>query len=154
MDNEPMPPMDDSSMDVGGEGQMPEGPSDMGGMPDDMASGPDMGGEEPMAGGPDNEGEEPDDIEGGNEHEELMQVADQLDTEDEAALIKYGKSMVDDSDGEDPMMPESKFNFSKIIDETIGSLLDKKNDSGTKRPGKKLNSKQRDNKSNPFVSPY
>jgi hypothetical protein len=129
--------------DLGGEDPMAGGPDDMGGEPDDM------GGEDPMAGGPDDMG-------GGNGHEELMQIADQLDTEDEAALIKYGKSMVDDSaSGDDGgMMPESRFNFSRIIDETLGSLLDKKKDNGIERPGKKLNSKQRDNKSNPFVSPY
>ena len=166
-----MPPMgDDSGMDMGGmpddmggEDPMAGGPDDMGGMPDDM------GGEDSMAGGPDDMGEEPDDMGGedpmaggpddmggGNGHDELMQIADQLDTEDEAALIKYGKSMVDDSaSGDDGgMMPESRFNFSRIIDETLGSLLDKKKDNGTERPGKKLNSKQRGNKSNPFVSPY
>ena len=170
MGDDSMPPMDDSGMDMGG------APDDMGGMPDDMggedpmAGGPDdmggapddMGGEDPMAGGPDDMGGEnpmaggPDDMGGGNGHDELMQVADQLDTEDEAALIKYGKSMVGDSPGgyEGGMMPESRFSFSRIIDETLNSLLDKKNDNGTKRPGKKLNSKQRDNKSNPFVSPY
>ena len=160
MGDESMPPMDDSGMDMGGEEPM-SGPDDMGGEdpmaggPDDMGGAPDdMGVEDPTAGGPDDMGEEPDDMGGGNDHEELMQIADQLDTEDEAALIKYGKSMVGDSAGEEPMMPESRINFSKIIDETISSLLDKKNDGGTKRPGKKLNSKQRDNKSNPFVSPY
>ena len=133
-----MPPMgDDSGMD------MPGGPDDMGGEPDDM------GGEDPMAGGPDDMG-------GGNGHEELMQIADQLDTEDEAALIKYGKSMVDDSEGPggDMNMPESRFNFGKIIDETLDSLINKPEDSGIKRPVKKLNTKQRDNKTNPFVSPY
>ena len=164
MGDDSMPPMDDSGMDMGG------APDDMGGMPDDMggedpmAGGPDdmggapddMGGEDPTAEGPDDMGEEPDDMGGGNGHDELMQIADQLDTEDEAALIKYGKSMVGDSAGGDEggMMPESRFSFSRIIDETLGSLLDKKKESGTKRPGKKLNSKQRDNKSNPFVSPY
>ena len=168
MDDDSMPPMEGPD-DMGG------APDDMGGMPDDMggedqmAGGPDdMGGEDPMAGGPDDMGGAPDDMGGedpmggpddmggGNDHEELMQVADQLDTEDEAALIKYGKSMVDDSaSGNDGgMMPESRFNFSRIIDETLGSLLDKKKDNGTERPGKKLNSKQRGNKSNPFVSPY
>lgn len=159
MGGEPMPPMGDSGMNMGGEDPMAGGP-DMGaedpmaGGPDDMGGAPDdMGGEGPDAGGPE-EGGAPDDMGGSNGHDELMQIADQLDTEDEAALIKYGKSMVGDSAGEEPMMPESRINFSKIIDETISSLLDKKKESGTKRPGKKLNSKQRDNKSNPFVSPY
>ena len=122
-----IPPMgDDSGMDMpddmGGEDPMAGGPDDMGGAPDDlggedpMAGGPDdmggepddMGGEDPMAGGPDDMG-------GGNGHEELMQIADQLDTEDEAALIKYGKSMVDNSEGPggDMNMPESRFNFGK-----------------------------------------
>jgi len=166
-----MPPMgDDSGMD------MPGGPDDIGGEPDDMggedpmAGGPDdMGGEDPMAGGPDDMGGEPDDMGdedpmaggpddmgGGNDHEELMQIADQLDTEDEAALIKYGKSMVDDSGSPEGGMdmPESRFNFGKIIDETLDSLINKPEDNGIKRPVKNLNTKQRDNKTNPFVSPY
>lgn len=166
-----MPPMgDDSGMDMGGmpddmggEDPMAGGPDDMGGMPDDM------GGEDSMAGGPDDMGEEPDDMGGedpmaggpddmggGNGHDELMQIADQLDTEDEAALIKYGKSMVDDSGSPEGGMdmPESRFNFGKIIDETLDSLINKPEDNGIKRPVKKLNTKQRDNKTNPFVSPY
>jgi hypothetical protein len=136
LDNAPMPPM---------------GPDDDMGMNDPMG-GDDpnaMGGDEPPMGGPDDMG-------GGNGHEELMQIADQLDTEDEAALIKYGKSMVDDSGSPEGGMdmPESRFNFGKIIDETLDSLINKPEDSGIKRPVKKLNTKQRDNKTNPFVSPY
>jgi hypothetical protein len=129
-------PMDDNGFN--GEDPMAGGPDDMGGAPDDM-------------------GEGPEDMGGGNGHDELMQVADQLDTEDEAALIKYGKSMVDDSaaGGDDGgMMPESRFSFSRIISETLGSLLDKKDNDGIERPGKKLNSKLRGKKGNPFVSPY
>jgi hypothetical protein len=168
MGDDSMPPMDDMGGvpddmgdipdDMGGEDPMAGGPDDMGGAPGDM------GGEDPMAGGPDDMGgapddmgEGPEDMGGGNGHDELMQVADQLDTEDEAALIKYGKSMVDDSaaGGDDGgMMPESRFSFSRIISETLGSLLDKKDNDGIERPGKKLNSKLRGKKGNPFVSPY
>ena len=134
MDDGPMPPMDDSGMDMGPD-PMAGGPDDMGGpSPDDM-------------GGPDDAGGSPED-------DELTNIINNLSIEDKAAVTKYAKSMVDDSSDEGGMMPESRFSFSRIIDETLNSIMDKKKDNGIKRPGKKLNSRQRDNKSLPFVSPY
>ena len=153
MDDGPMPPMDDSGMDMGPD-PMAGGPDDIGG-PDDMGgpSPDDMGGEDPMAGGPDDMGG-PDDAGGNPEDDELTNIINNLSIEDKAAVTKYAKSMVDDSSDEGGMMPESRFSFSRIIDETLNSIMDKKKDNGIKRPGKKLNSRQRDNKSLPFVSPY
>ena len=140
LDNAPMPP-------IGPDGNM--------GMNDPMGGeDPSMGAEPPMGGPEDMGGQDP--SMGGGDDDELMNIVNGMSTEDKAAVIKYAKSMVDDSaSGDDGgMMPESKFSFSRIIDETLGSLLDKKKDNGIERPGKKLNSKQRGNKSNPFVSPY
>ena len=162
MGDDSMPPIGDSEMDMGGGPDM-GGEDPMAGGPDDMSGAPDdMGGEDPMAGGPDDMGGAPDDMGegpdmgGSPEDDELMGIINNLSIEDKAAVTKYAKSMVDNNaSGDDGgMMPESKFSFSKIIDETIGSLLNKKDNKGTDRPGKKLNSKQRDNKTNPFVSPY
>jgi hypothetical protein len=165
MDDGPMPPMDDSGMDMGPD-PMAGGPDDMGD-PDDMG-GPDpndMGGEDPMGGdpddmgGPDDMGDPddiggPDDAGGSPEDDELTNIINNLSIEDKAAVTKYAKSMVDDSSDEGGIMPESRFSFSRIIDETLNSIMYKKKDNGIKRPEKKLNSRQRDNKSLPFVSPY
>jgi hypothetical protein len=164
MDDGPMPPMDDSGMDMGPD-PMADGPDDMGGE-DPMGGGPDdMGGEDPMGGDPDDMGGPndmgdpddiggPDDAGGSPEDDELTNIINNLSIEDKAAVTKYAKSMIDDSSSEDGMVPESRFSFSRIIDETLNSIIDKKKDNGIKRPGKKLNSRQRDNKSLPFVSPY
>jgi hypothetical protein len=142
----------------------PMGSDDMGGAPDDMMGGDqgmdDMGGSpDDMGGEPNDMGGAPDDMGGNPEDDELMDIINSLSIEDKAAVTKYAKSMADDNGGEEPdmgdgMMPESKYRFKKAIDETIGALLDKKKDNGIKRPGKKLNSKFRDNKTSPFVSPF
>lgn len=142
----PMPPMgsDDMGDDPGMDDPMGD---DIGGAPDDMGGDPGM----------DDMGS-PDDMGGSSEDDELMDIINSLSIEDKAAVTKYAKSMADDGSEEpemgDDMMPESRHNFKRIIDETLNSIIDKKSDNGIKRPGKKLSSKFRDNKTNPFVSPF
>ena len=97
------------------------------------------GGEPPMNGDDDPMGGE-DSPMGGSDDDELMSIVDGMSTEDKAAVIKYAKSMADDSEGsEDPMggeIPmESRHSFRNIIDETINDVLDSKE--GTKRHEKK-----------------
>lgn len=143
----PMPPMgsDDMGDDPGMDDPMGD---DIGGAPDDMGGDPGM----------DDMGS-PDDMGGSSEDDELMDIINSLSIEDKAAVTKYAKSMADEGGSEKPemgddMMPESRHNFKRIIDETLNSIIDKKSDNGIKRPGKKLSSKFRDNKTNPFVSPF
>ena len=141
LDNAPMPPMgaDDNGIE-----------DPMGGA-DPMAGGEDpnaMGGEDPMAGG------EPNAI--GSDDDELMNIVNGMSTEDKAAVIKYAKSIADDSEGgempQDGVMPmESKRTFRNIIDETINDVLDDKE--GTKRPEKKM-PRQYKGMNNPFKSPF
>jgi hypothetical protein len=148
MDNAPMPPMgaDDMGMEdpMGG-----EDPNAMGGE-DPMG-----GGEPPMNGDDDPMGGE-DSPMGGSDDDELMSIVDGMSTEDKAAVIKYAKSMADDSEGsEDPMggeMPmESRHSFRNIIDETINDVLDSKE--GTKRPEKRMPKEYR-GMTSPFKSPF
>lgn len=137
----PMPPMgaDDMGMDdpMGG---APQDPNAIGGQ--DPMNDP-MGGEDPNA-------------MGGSDDEELMNIVNGMSTEDKAAVIKYAKSMADDSEGgmeQDPnaMPMESRRSFKSIIDETINDVLDKKE--GTKRPEKKM-PRQYKGMKNPFKSPF
>ena len=133
LDNAPMPPMgsDDMGVDDGMDMQDP-----MGG--EDQMQEPPMGGED----------------------DELMNVVNSLSTEDKAAVLKYAKSMADDSEGgeqESPMgddgqMPmESRMSYRNLIDETINDVID--DYKGTKRPNKKLPNEYR-SIDNPFKSPY
>ena len=136
MDNAPAPPM---GSDIGMEDPM--GGNDAAPMDDPNAMGDDpMAGDEPM----------------GNEDGELMDIIDNLSIEDKAAVTKYAKSMVDDSNGEmpqdeNPMPMESRRSFKSIIDETINDVLDNKE--GTKRPEKRM-PKQYRGINNPFKSPF
>ena len=144
LDNAPMPPM--GADDMGGGDQM-GGPEDMGGIddmgnepmggPDSMSGMDDMGGPEDM-GGPDM---------GSDEDSELIDIINNLSIEDKAAVTKYAKSMVDDSNGsEEPMddmqdmggeMPtESRMNYKRIIDEVIEDMFD--NEDGITRPHKEI----------------
>ena len=143
LDNAPMPPMgaDNMGMDdpMGGDPNAMGGDPMGGGMPQD--SNP-MGGEEPPMNGSDDD--------------ELMNIVDGMSAEDKAAVIKYAKSMADDSQGsQDQMggeMPmESRRSFRNIIDETINDVLDSKE--GTKRPEKKMPKEYRGMRS-PFKSPF
>lgn len=135
LDNAPMPPMgaDDMGME-----------EPMGGAPDDM------GGEDPMGG---DMSQDP--SMGNGEDDELMNIVNDMSTEDKAAVIKYAKSIADDSDGgmpQDGGMPmESVRNYKGIIDEVINDVLD--NQEGTKRPSKKIPKEYEEMKS-PWKSPY
>jgi hypothetical protein len=142
LDNAPIPPM--GADDMGGE-------DPMGGTPDDMGGGePPMGGEDPMG------GDMPQDPSmGGGDDDELMNIVNDMSTEDKAAVIKYAKSIVDDSEGGAPQdggMPmESVRNYKGIIDEVINDVLD--GQEGTKRPSKKI-AKEYEEMKSPWKSPY
>ena len=133
LDNAPMPPMGADNMGMD---------EPMGGDPNAMAN------EDPMASGDPN-------TMGGSDDDELMNIVNGMSTEDKAAVIKYAKSMADDSEGatpqDDTMPMESKRSFRNIIDETLNDVLDNKN--GTKRPEKKMPKQYRGMK-NPFKSPF
>ena len=137
LDNAPMPPM---------------GADDMG-MGDPNA----MGGEMPMD-DPNAMGEEDPNAMNGSDDDELMNIVNGMSTEDKAAVIKYAKSMADDSEGAAPQDPsmggempmESKKGMRNIIDEVINDLLD--DNEGTKRPEKKMSRDYR-GKTMPFKSP-
>jgi len=137
LDNAPMPPM--GADDMGMDNQMGGDPNAMGGQ--EPMNDP-MGGEDPNA-------------MGDSDDEELMNIVNGMSTEDKAAVIKYAKSMTDDSEdamSQDDAMPmESKRSFKSIIDETINDVLDKKE--GTKRLEKKMPRQYRGMK-NPFKSPF
>ena len=122
MDDEGMaPPMDDD------ENQDPMGDEDMSPMDDN--------GDTPING----------------EDDELMDIINNLSIEDKAAVVKYAKSMTDDSKGDDNMPMESKRNMRDMIDEVINDVLDDKE--GTKRPEKKMPKAYR-NMEMPFKSPF
>lgn len=133
LDNAPMPPM--GADDMGMEDPMGDAPDDMGG------GEPPMGGEDPSMGGGDDD--------------ELMNIVNDMSTEDKAAVIKYAKSIADDSEGgmpQDGGMPmESVRNYKGIIDEVINDVLD--GQEGTKRPSKKI-AKEYKGMNSPWKSPY
>ena len=132
LDNAPMPPM---------------GADDMG-MNDPMGGGePPMDDQQPPM---DNE------MGGGNpEDDELNSIVDGMSAEDKAAVVKYAKSIADDSNAmpQDGGMPmESTFNYKGVIDEVINDVLD--DHEGTKRPEKKMPKEYRNQPMTPFQSPY
>ena len=132
LDNAPMPPM---------------GADDMG-MNDPMND-PMGGGEPPM------DDQQPP-MEGGNpEDDELNNIVDGMSAEDKAAVVKYAKSIADDSNAapQDGGMPmESTFNYKGIIDEVINDVLD--GHEGTKRPEDTMPKEYRNQPLTPFQSPY
>lgn len=131
MDDAPMPPMP-ASDDMNGE--VPMG---------------DIGENEPLGDEPMESPNEPSPTES-SEDDELMNIIGNLSIEDKAAVIKYAKSMVDDSDeGEMPM--ESKRSIKGVIDEVINDVLNDRE--GTKRPEKKMPKAYR-NIEMPFKSPF
>ena len=152
LDNAPMPPMGADDVDMGEPNGIGDDPMGGGGMPE----GPDMGEEPPMDGEPPMD--EPDDM-GNSEDDELMDIINNLSIEDKAAVTKYAKSMVDDSEGgdEEPQdmggdMPmESRRRLKSIIDEALNDVLDDRE--GIKRPETKL-PKQYRNIEHPFKSPF
>ena len=151
MNNAPMPPMGDGN-DMGEDQMMGnEDPSAMGENDPNMMDGQDapmegqmMGNEDPNAiGGEPSQG-----------NEELDSVVSNLSTEDQAAVLKYAKSMTDDNNGEESngMMPESRRNYRNIIDETINSIL-YGDDEKVTRPDTRLPKRYR-GKNSPFNSPF
>ena len=95
-------------------------------------------------------------MEGGNpEDDELNNIVDGMSAEDKAAVVKYAKSIADDSDAmpQDGGMPmESTFNYKGIIDEVINDVLD--GHEGTKRPEDTMPKEYRNQPLTPFQSPY
>ena len=141
LDNAPMPPMgaDDMGMNDpmgGGEPPMDD--------PNAMSDQNPMGGGDPNAMGAENP-----------EDDELNNIVDGMSAEDKAAVVKYAKSIADDSNAapQDGGMPmESTFNYKGIIDEVINDVL---NDyEGTKRPEKAMPKEYRNQPLTPFQSPY
>jgi hypothetical protein len=129
--NAPMPPMDAE------QGMPPEGEDP--GMPpppeDDM--GGDMGGEDPMPG-------DPNALSAGSpEVQQFMQDFQNSDPETQDGTMKYFNSQKKDNGGEQPAdagmppapgaMPESKFNFKRIIDETFSTIFGDGNQSNFER---------------------
>ena len=139
-DNAPMPPM---------------GADDNMGMGDPMGGDPNAMGDDPMGNDPSAMGSEEPPMGASADDDELMNIVNGMSTEDKAAVIKYAKSMADDSDEEVPQggeMPmESRVSYSAIIDETINDMLNDR--SGTKRPSKKI-PKEYKGMTSPFKSPY
>lgn len=121
----------------------PMGADDMG-MEEPMDEPTDMGGEQPTNG----------------EDDELMNVVNNLSVEDKAAVLKYAKSMADDSEveempqGEDmgEMPMESRKSLQNIIDETINDVIDGEK-RGTKRDEKEM-PKEYNGLKSPFKSPF
>lgn len=134
LDNAPMPPM---------------GADDMG-MNDPMND-PMGGGEPPM----DDQQPPMDNEMGGNpEDDELNSIVDGMSAEDKAAVVKYAKSIADDSNAtpQDGGMPmESTFNYKGIIDEVINDVLD--DYEGTKRLEDTMPKEYRNQPITPFQSP-
>jgi hypothetical protein len=141
LDNAPMPPMgtDDKGMNDpmgGGEPLMDD--------PNAMSDQDPMGGGDPNAMGAENP-----------EDDELNNIVDGMSAEDKAAVVKYAKSIADDSNAapQDGGMPmESTSNYKGIIDEVINDVL---NDyEGTKRPENVMPKEYRNQPLTPFQSPY
>ena len=141
LDNAPMPPMgtDDMGMNDpmgGGEPPMDD--------PNAISDQNPMGGGDPNAMGAENP-----------EDDELNNIVDGMSAEDKAAVVKYAKSIADDSNAapQDGGMPmESTFNYKGIIDEVINDVL---NDyEGTKRPENVMPKEYRNQPLTPFQSPY
>lgn len=119
----------------------------------------DMGMNDPMGGGepPMDDQQPPMDNEmGGNpEDDELDSIVDGMSAEDKAAVVKYAKSIADDSNAmpQDGGMPmESAFNYKGIIDEVINDVLD--DHEGTKRLEDTMPKEYRNQPITPFQSPY
>ena len=88
-------------------------------------------------------------------NDEWNNIVDGMSAEDKAAVVKYAKSIADDSNAapQDGGMPmESTFNYKGIIDEVINDVL---NDyEGTKRPENVMPKEYRNQPLTPFQSPY
>lgn len=128
-------------------------PNSMGGdAPQDDTMGDDQGMNGDPSQGLDDQGSS-------DEENEINDLMRNMSIEDKAAVVKYARSIADDSgsNGDSEVssaMPtqESRRSWKKMIDEIFAANDD--NDSGAKRDEKKIPSKYRDKKSNPFVSPF
>jgi hypothetical protein len=95
----------------------------------------------------------------GGDDDELMSIVDGMSAEDKAAVIKYAKSMADDSNGgnEEPQdmggdMPmESRRSLKNIIDEELNDVINDRE--GTKRDERNLQKHLRKFES-PFTSQW
>lgn len=159
-----IPPMGDEPMNDMGDNAPMDGEEPMGDDPmNDMGDNSPMGGDDPMNDMGDNApmdgeepmGDEPMDNMGGNP--EIDNVFNQLDTEKQSAVLKYAKSMVNDTAssnmGSEPMdnansmpsMGESKkYNLDEIIDSVINGTTSRKR-------GDKNITNTKLSKGNPFV---
>jgi hypothetical protein len=136
MGNE-MPPMNGNGMDseppIGSEG------------PDDMGS--DM---PPM----DDKGSDEAPVEGNSEIDDIFS---KLNTEDQASVIKYAKSMVKDNGEQDTppapdMQAESVKKIKKLVTEIVNNILGS-DDEESQRPDNQVRNKRARNNS-PFVTKY
>lgn len=132
-----MPPMNSNGMDseplIGSEG------------PDDMGS--DM---PPMDNNGSNEAPE-----GGNS--EIDDIFSQLNTEDQASVIKYAKSMIKDNGEQDTppapdMQAESVKKIKKLVTEIVNNILGSDNEDSQRSDNQVRNKRARNN--SPFVTKY
>lgn len=81
------------------------------------------------------------------EGSEIDSVFSQLDTEKQAAVLKYAKSMVNDKAGEEPQ-PDANVEEEKIVTEITNNIL---NDRVDKKSNEKVRNKKITN-ANPFIT--
>lgn len=159
-----MVPKSDSAPDIpmGGPMSGPEPPMPMDNPPlDDPNDQPPMTDEDPNMDIPDEQppmtDEDPAPQEG---NPELNGIMDKLDTEKQAAVIKYAKSMVNDNGeddkpkmtGDNPSMPmEGKQSLSNLINEIINNVLEDETNEDDDRRDKKIKNKKV-TQGNPFIS--
>lgn len=94
---------------------------------------------------------------GGEDDDELMSVIDSLSMEDKATVLKYAKSMADDSDGDNGQgvkpqegnIPESR---QRLMKEKL-SPTNRESDEKVERDSDELPKKYR-KRNNPFISPF
>lgn len=144
------------------------GDDTMGGAPmppmgDEMGSEPngEIGGEDenmpPME--DDNEPIGNDETDSADGNSEIDGIMDGLSTEDQAAVVKYAKSLSDDNDepqndmgSADNGMPMESRLYHRVIREALDDMLDAKN--STPRGEKKMSVKAKRSPKNPFMSPF
>lgn len=91
----------------------------------------------------------PDMNDGGDKSDsEINDIFNQLDTEKQAAVIKYAKSMVDNKSGNDESQPD--VNEEQIVNEITNNILDDRKDENNDNEEKIRNKKITN--SNPFIS--
>ena len=131
-----IPPMDNNGPDEAPMGG--EGPDDMG---SDMPPMDDNGLDEAPEGG----------------NSEIDGIFSQLNTEDQASVIKYAKSMIKDNGEQDTppapdMQAESVKKIKKLVTEIVNNILGS-DDEDSQRPDNQVRNKRARNNS-PFVTKY